>query len=482
MDALSMHFVAQISVERLLNCLAQGTAIALFAWLMLRLMGRRNSGTRFAVWFSALVAIALAPFVELPGPGTAMMHPASAAFTVPRAWSFYLFGAWATIAAVGLARVVMGLLHLRAIRKSCRPADLGALDPSIGQTLAEFCSVRSVELCTSEELNVPTAVGFFRPAVVIPRWALEELSSAELNTVVLHELAHLRRWDDWTNLAEKVLRAVFFFHPAVWFVESRLSLEREMACDDLVLSQTANPRAYAECLVSLAEKNFLQRGVALAQAAVGRMRQTSLRVLQILDARRSKAIEVWKPAPWVVAGFSIACLVAAEHAPRLIAFSDYTPSRVDSSIASDVPTEARGYAPPVVPASYTVRDHRLSAASRKTSRKPASLPKAKSVLRADAGAAVYPATITDTAVARTILPANRPGQAQPELRQAATAMHASANESGEVAVMQQAVFVVMQNDPWGDSVPVVWRVSVWKFIVVAQTGPRVRSESPSKSI
>jgi hypothetical protein len=212
------------------------------------------------------------------------------------------------------------------------------------------------------------------------------------------------------------------------------------------------------------------------------MRQTSLRVLQILDARRSKAIGVWKPAPWVVAGFSIACLVAAEHAPRLIAFSDYTQSRVDSSIASGFPTEARGYAPPVAPASYTVRDHRLSAASRKTSRKPASLPKAKSVLTADAGAAVDLATITDTSVARTILSANRPGQAEPELRQAVTAMHASAQESGEIAVMQQAVFVVMQNDPWGNSVPVVWRVSVWKFTVVPQTVPRVRPESPSKSI
>ena len=67
MNALNLHFVAQMSVERLLNGLAEGMVIALFAWLLLRVIGRRNSGTRFAVWFCALLAIAVAPFVEQLG-------------------------------------------------------------------------------------------------------------------------------------------------------------------------------------------------------------------------------------------------------------------------------------------------------------------------------------------------------------------------------------------------------------------------------
>ena len=122
-----------------------------------------------------------------------------------------------------------------------------------------------------------------KPLVVIPSWAMRELSAAELNTILLHELAHLRRWDDWTNLAQKVLGALLFFHPAVWWIEKKLALEREMACDDLVLAQDCESRAYAECLVSLAEKSLLRRGFALAQAAVGRMRHMSFRVAQILD-------------------------------------------------------------------------------------------------------------------------------------------------------------------------------------------------------
>ena len=484
MNALNMHFVAQMSVERLLNCLVEGTAIALFAWLVLRLIGRRNSGTRFAVWFCALVAIALAPFVEVSGHAGAMTHPASAAITMPRAWSLYLFGAWAAIAAIGLTRVFLGLRHVHEIRMTCEPVNPASLDPVVAQTLTEFRSVRSVELCASDVLQVPTAVGFFRPAIVMPGWALQELSSAELNAVLLHELAHLRRWDDWTNLAQKVLRALFFFHPAVWFVESRLSLEREMACDDMVLARTANPRAYAECLVSLAEKNFVQRGVALAQAAVGRMQQTSLRVLQILDARRSKALGVWKPAPWVVAGFSVACLIGAERAPRLLAFGDPAPSHVDSSIASAYPSDARGYVPPVVPVSFSVRHDRLDVGNQKTSSSQVPRHSDRTVFRSAGKRAVVRANMADPSVPRTIPARNPMKQAQPEVERAsrATLVRTSVGESNSIAVVEQAVFVVVQDDPSGSGGPVLWQVSVWRFTVVPRTALHVISETSSKSI
>src|SRR6202011_3024466 len=98
-----------------------------------------------------------------------------------------------------------------------------------------------------------------RPLVVIPAWARQELSTTELQAILLHELAHLRRWDDWTNLVQKIVGALLFFHPAVWWIEQRLSLEREMACDDVVLAETVSPRGYAECLLSLAEKSLLRR-------------------------------------------------------------------------------------------------------------------------------------------------------------------------------------------------------------------------------
>ena len=144
------------------------------------------------------------------------------------------------------------------------------------------------------------------------------------------------RKDDWTNLIQKILGALLFFHPAVWWIEKKLALEREMACDDLVLAQTTSPRAYAECLVSLAEKSFLRRGLALAQAAVDRVRNVSLRVTRILDVNRPQATRVWGPAPILVGGVSLACLMALSIRPR--SWSPSGTAELRSSAANSITT------------------------------------------------------------------------------------------------------------------------------------------------
>jgi type IV secretory pathway VirJ component len=199
--------------------------------------------------------------------------------------------------------------------------------------------VRPVEVCASGEVRVPTAIGFFHPVILIPEWAVSELSADELRTIVLHEFAHLRRWDDWTNLLQKTVRSVFFFHPAVLWIERRLSLEREMACDDAVLAETENPHLYARCLVSLAERSFLRRSIAVAQAAISRAKDTSLRLAQILDHDRPKATRVFSPAVAAVAAFAGLCFVAIPNAPRLIAFRSPTAPAVQSQAPSTLAAE-----------------------------------------------------------------------------------------------------------------------------------------------
>ena len=156
--------------------------------------------------------------------------------------------------------------------------------------------------------------------IVLPAWALRELSPSELNVVLLHEFAHLRRGDAWTNLVQKIVRAVLPFHPAVWWIDGRLSLEREMACDDQVLAETANPRGYAQCLIALLEKSAARRGWAMAQAAVHRVGEASQRIVQILDVSRPNGKRVWKPALGLVATFSLLCLAVVPRAPRFVAF------------------------------------------------------------------------------------------------------------------------------------------------------------------
>ncbi len=330
MTALDWNAIAQISAARIVDCLVEGTLIALFAGLVARLARRQNSSTRFAIWFSALLAIALLPLLSAVWSARAAAsatgiasHPA---ITLPSSLALYLCAAWLLIAAGALARVGVGMLHLRALRQSCVSVDPDSLDVAVRATLSREQAARPVDLCVSDEVHVPTAIGFTDPAVVIPSWLMKELSPEELNQVVLHELAHLRRWDDWTNLAQKIVKAVFFFHPAVWWIERQVALEREMACDDAVLAETASPRAYAQCLARLAEVSFVRRASALAQAAVGRIRQTSLRVAQILDGNRSSGTKhIWKPAVAMVAAFGMVCAGGLSRMPRLVAFQDNLP-------------------------------------------------------------------------------------------------------------------------------------------------------------
>jgi len=335
-----LQAIAQMSATQIVSCLLEGTLIALIAALVLRLSPRQSSGTRFVVWFSALMAIAALPFLTnvvrwhgvAPAAGT--NRPA---ITLPSSWALYLFSVWAVIAMWCLVRVGAGLWHLHVLRESCVPIDPAHLRARLRETLEHNRGTRLVSLCTSDRVQVPTAIGLITPAVVVPGWVMEELSLDELNQILLHELAHLRRWDDWTNLAQKVVKALFFFHPAVWWIEKNISLEREMACDDAVLAETARPHAYAACLAHMAEKTLVRRSLALAQAALGRLRHTSLRVAQILDTNRPRGAKPgWRFALSLGAGFVIACSFLASKEPRLIAFQDVRPDSVGPAIASFV--------------------------------------------------------------------------------------------------------------------------------------------------
>ncbi len=415
----------------MLNGLVAGAGIALFAWVLLRLIGKQNSGTRFAVWFSALLTIAGVPlsgWVASAADGVT----SRAEFTVPSAWAMYLFAAWAVVASIGLVRVGIGLWQLRRLRNRSVPVKVSELDETLQQTLSEFEGPRQVTLCTSKSLKMPTAVGFFRPLVVIPEWAMNELSSAELNSILLHELAHLRRWDDCTNLAQKVLGALLFFHPAVCWIERKLTLEREMACDDLVLERTENPRAYAECLVSLAEKGFLRRGLAMAQAAIGRMRDTTLRIKQILDGGRPRATRVSVPALLWVGGFAFAFTVAQSHLPRLVSFDSGSGNQYAESAHLEAPAptfpEAR-----VVPAKLTVEA--------------ASNPKAAATNR----------------VVRSHKAAGNPVRVAPS-QQSATLLRAADRQP---QLMVPAIYVVMETQQFEGPNATRWTFCVWRVTVVA---------------
>ena len=356
--AFDFRTIAEVSANGIVDCLILGTFIAVLAGLLLHVTRRQSAETRFSVSLASLMAIAMLPFTEAiwkaHRAGSAVATTSHAAITLPGSWGIYLFGTWAALAGIASARVVMGLWHLYRIRRTCVPVGLETLDTEVRETLARKRTVRKVTLCTSDQVQVPTVIGLFRPAVIIPGWGLEELSAGELNQVLIHEFSHLRRWDDWTNLLQQMIKALFFFHPAVWWIERQVSLEREMACDDAVLAETASPRAYAECLAHLAERSFMRRSMALAQAVLGRVHQISRRVAQILDKERPvSALKAWKVAVPLIGLFAGASLVAVSNAPQLVAFNDPQPPVVSNLKNAHLPDS--GIAPfsiPVVPAKF----------------------------------------------------------------------------------------------------------------------------------
>lgn len=340
MTVLGLQSLAQLVTGRLLNTAAEGIVLTGLVWVLLRLIGRQNSGTRFAIWFSALLAIVALPFLSGSSFGAShfpALPPANlhAGIVLSSSWASYLFAVWDLAAGLLLFRLSVGLWRVRQVRRKCCEVNLAGLDPAIAGILQDVGSRRGVKLCVSSDVAVPAAIGLFRPAIVFPAWLLPQLSSEEIKVVLLHELAHFRRWDDWSNLAQKIAKAVFFFHPAVWWIESRLTLEREMVCDDMVLAQTASPRAYASSLISFAEKLHNVRALSLAQALVSRTRDMSLRVAQILDTKQPSRTGLWKPVLGLSAAILALVLGAAPFAPRLVAFETQPKQRHATRQATD---------------------------------------------------------------------------------------------------------------------------------------------------
>jgi beta-lactamase regulating signal transducer with metallopeptidase domain len=332
----SLESFTRVGATVLADSVVVGTIIALLACILTLLFRHRSAATRFGVLLMALVAAASLPFVRLALDGETSATAGASLLRVADSWAPWIFWIWAAVASLALGRVGVGIWSLRRLHRTCCKLEATALSAELTDALTLHCPARKVEVLVSGNVAVPAAIGFFRPAVVLPAWLIEEMSPEEVRQVVIHELSHLRRWDDWTNLLQQIVKALFFFHPAVWWMENRLSLEREMACDDAVLMRSANPRAYAECLAHIAERSFLKRGLAMAQAAVSRVRQTSHRVARILQFENSPGARNSKFPVAVATLFALAGMGVLGHAPRLLSFDGSGPGIVASVTAPEV--------------------------------------------------------------------------------------------------------------------------------------------------
>jgi beta-lactamase regulating signal transducer with metallopeptidase domain len=220
------------------------------------------------------------------------------------------FSGQAPLALVGLWIAICALMSWRVARSYRAVFRMrGRLEPAPSEQsghverLASLFGIRrSVGAFTSRQVLMPMTIGSLKPLVILPPDLADSLSQSEFESVVAHELAHVKRWDYLTNMLQRAVQSYLFFHPAVWFICKQLTIERELACDDWAV-KTCEPRRYASCLTKLVEAlNESKPHMAVRVAATGiggivfGKHVISRRVEMILNRDRNATTAVSKPA------------------------------------------------------------------------------------------------------------------------------------------------------------------------------------------
>ncbi len=193
-----------------------------------------------------------------------------------------------------LARLALALQGGRRLRLAATPIAEGSITDLVRRQ-AKRIGLRTAPLvawCT--RISVPVVVGIVRPIILLPIALATGFDPSQLEALLTHELAHIRRLDPLVNLLQRLIEVLLFFHPAVWYVSRRVSAERENACDDLVLSAGWRRIAYADALLQMAEFCAGSAGLppqskaALAASGGGssQFKRRVLRLLEIDDAPR----------------------------------------------------------------------------------------------------------------------------------------------------------------------------------------------------
>lgn len=260
---------------------------------------------------------------------------------------------WATLSLFRVSQIVRSYRYLRGIKLRSRgvaPEQLMNFDYWL---LA--CGIdRTARLLVSSEIASPMAVGFRRPAVIVPETLMNEFTAEELDHVILHELAHIARYDDWTNLFARLIGALLPIHPvAVWLIK-RIEQDREIACDDWVVAMTGEARPYAASLTRLFELCTARRRQLLATGMADRASHLGERIEALLRAGRDfaprvslarVALGVAILAALVMAGAQAPQWVAFAQAPELTPLPPAAPLPPVAQVAQLAPTPQRPQAP-----------------------------------------------------------------------------------------------------------------------------------------
>jgi beta-lactamase regulating signal transducer with metallopeptidase domain len=327
-----LHFASASSpaaVSALFSSLWEGLILAACVAVTLRLIPGISASSRSLVWLNVFLLITLLHVVPSLHPAavfarSAVPTPSSLApIQLDLRWSLAIGALWFLLSLARALQLIVSAVRLRGLVRRATPIEPDpALRPLLQTQSPNGKPARAVLLCTSAEVERPSVSGFFRPRILLPPELLAELSASELQQVVIHEMEHLHRHDDWTNLLQKICLVLFPINPVLLWVERRLCAERELACDDSVLRSSCGRKAYALCLTHLAEHTMLRRGFSLVLGAWERQSELVRRVHRIL--RRPVDSMSSKQAAVVTATLLVAVLTgtaALARSPQLVTFT-----------------------------------------------------------------------------------------------------------------------------------------------------------------
>ena len=314
------------SAATLLESIWHAALLLMVIAIALRLLPRLTAAVRSLIWTAALIVIVGLPFLPVPAAQT-FAHAFSHAdlLRLNPAWSLAIAALWIALSSFRAQQLILGGIRLRQTWKDAKPVGSRAtacVELRFG--LRRFCIKRSATLCLSGEVARPSVIGFFSPRILVPCELYPKLSAGEIDQIVIHEMEHLRRGDDWRNLLQKLAVTVFPLNPALLWIERRLCFERELACDESVLEQTQAPRSYAACLVHLAEASRFGRQLSLALGAWERRSELGRRVHGILASRTQAAVapRLRNACAAILLSGMVALALTLARAPQLISFAN----------------------------------------------------------------------------------------------------------------------------------------------------------------
>lgn len=292
--------------------------------IVLRIIPSRHASLRYAVALGSLTVVLVASAVTFWWYSQAPAHPANAmnmtythvasditvpapasvwqqAFTQVAAHMNLILVVWFAGALLFSLRMAGGVWYVTTLRRASSP--VGYVWQQRLDTLAQRLDIhRVVTLATSVRLQAPVVLGYIKPVILVPAGMLAGLSMEQVETILLHELAHIRRHDYLANLAQMLVEALYFFNPCIWALSAQVRTEREHCCDDAVVHYGGNARAYATALVQLEEVRLRQTGVALSLAENKHQLLTRIKRIMEKSVQENSGRERLVPALLLVVG------------------------------------------------------------------------------------------------------------------------------------------------------------------------------------